>query len=186
MLDVSAGQHDRHNQLPSATAPNLSPLPSLARFVVRCRPAAIEKLGHVLGVLLPQKACRASVAGDRAALWLGPDEWLLLANEADASAIMRLSANASGATPHSLVEVSDAYTGLTIDGPQAAHVLNHGCPLDLSLSAFPSGMCTRTILGKAQVVLWRKATETFHLEIARSFGAYAWQFLKQARSDYDT
>src|SRR5256885_15175681 len=34
-----------------------------------------------LGCGIPARACRATVEGDRAALWLGPDEWLLIAPE---------------------------------------------------------------------------------------------------------
>ena len=33
---------------------------------------------------LPLKACRAAEGDARAALWLGPDEWLLLAPEHEA------------------------------------------------------------------------------------------------------
>jgi sarcosine oxidase, subunit gamma len=185
MLDAPAGRHGC-NQLPSAPAAKLCALPSLARFVVRCRPAAIEKMGQALGVLLPQTACRASVAGDRAALWLGPDEWLLLANEAERNGIMRLSIGALRAVTHSLVDVSHGNTGLTIGGAQAATVLNHGCPLDLSHSTFAVGMCTRTILGKAEIVLWRRASDMFHIEMGRSFSAYVWRFLEEARREYKT
>jgi len=55
-----------------------------------------------------------------------------------------------------------------------------GCPLDLDESAFPIGMCTRTVLAKAEVVLWRRAQQTFHLELARSFVAYVSRFLAEA------
>jgi hypothetical protein len=46
------------------------------------------------------------------------------------------------------------------------------CPLPLDLTAFPVGMCTRTVFAKAEVVLWRTAPETFRLEVARSFARY--------------
>jgi sarcosine oxidase, subunit gamma len=186
MLDVPAGRGSQFNQLPNATVANLCALLPVARFVIRCRPAAIETIGQALRVSLPQTACRASVASHRAALWLGPDEWLLLADEADAPEIAGLSAGVLSAVPHSLVEVSHGYAGLTIAGPQAASVLNHGCPLELSLSAFPVGMCTRTILGKAEIVLWRRAAEMFHIEMGRSFSAYVWRFLEEARCEYKT
>jgi sarcosine oxidase subunit gamma len=188
MLEVSACRHDRLDPLatatPSDTAAELCALPSLARFVFRCRPMMIEKAEHAFGLLLPKTACRASIAGERAALWLGPDEWLLLANEAETNEIMRLSTGALTAVPHSLVDVSHGNTGLTIKGAQAASMLNHGCPLDLSLSAFPVGMCTRTILGKTEIILWRRAAEMFHIEMGRSFSAYVWRFLEEARREY--
>jgi len=33
-------------------------------------------------------------------------------------------------------------------------------------------MCTRTVLAKADIVLWRTGQTTFHLEAWRSFAAY--------------
>ena len=86
--------------------------------------------------------------------------------------------------PHSLVDIGHASTGLVIEGPQATAVLSHGCPLDLSIAAFPVSMCTRTILGKAQIVLWRTAEETFRVEMGRSFGAYVRRFLEEARREH--
>ena len=35
-------------------------------------------------------------------------------------------------------------------------------------------MCTRTVFGKAEIVLWRIAPEVFHLDVARSFVPYVW------------
>src|SRR5690606_41574367 len=53
----------------------LRTLPPSARFAFRCRPEAVEKAEAAFALALPRAACRATTAGDRAALWLGPDEW---------------------------------------------------------------------------------------------------------------
>ena len=39
--------------------------------------------------------------------------------------------------------------------------VNAGCPQDLSLAAFPVGACSRTILGKVEIVLLRTAEDSF-------------------------
>jgi len=52
--------------------------------------------------------------------------------------------------------------------------------LDLRLSAFPKDMCARTLLGKADVVLWRTGPQQFHIEVWRSFAPYVHAFLMQA------
>lgn len=67
---------------------------------------------------------------------------------------------------------------------QAAAVLNAGCPLDLNLSAFPVTMCTRTLIGKSPALLWRTAADCFRVEIARSYSAYIWHFLNDARREF--
>lgn len=149
--------------------------PAMARHVLRGRPEALSAAEGALGFALPREACRSASLNDTHALWLGPDEWLLL-SAPDAGLGDRLEA-AMGGHPHSLVEVSDRQIGLVISGVEAEAVLSVGCPLDLDPAAFPVGMCTRTVLSKAEIVLWRTGPETFHLEVWRSFGAYLRQFL---------
>ncbi len=86
--------------------------------------------------------------------------------------------------PHSLVDGSDRQTGIEITGPDAAAALNAGCPLDLDPEAFPVGMCTRTVLAKTEIVLWRTAPATFRVEVSRSFAMYAWRFLVEASREF--
>jgi sarcosine oxidase subunit gamma len=86
--------------------------------------------------------------------------------------------------PHSLVDVSHRQTGLEIGGPRAADILNSGCPLDLDLTAFPVGMCTRTVLVKAEIVLWRTAADVFRLEVWRSFTDYVARYIAEVAREY--
>jgi heterotetrameric sarcosine oxidase gamma subunit len=112
------------------------------------------------------------MCGDRALLWLGPDEFLLLTTDETAPSLANT------------VDVSHRDTALTVTGPRAGWVINAFCALDLHQPAFPVGMCTRTVLGKAEIVLWRTATETFRIEVARSFAAYVWACLEEARREF--
>ena len=150
------------------------------RFLLRGGEAVAARAGPVLGLTIPQEACRAAVQADRAALWLGPDEWLLLAPEAEGRDIAERLLPALDGLPHALTDIGHGSAGLIVAGPAAAELLNAGCPLDLHESAFPVGMCTRTLLGKAEIVLWRTAPETFRLEAGRSFMAYVREFLLEA------
>jgi sarcosine oxidase subunit gamma len=161
-------------------ARGLAPLPPAARYILRggepVRSAAVAAAGDDI----PAEACRATVLGERGALWLGPDEWLLLAPERDGAALAGSVERALAGVPHSLVDVSHRQSGCELRGPHAATLLAAGCPLDLDERAFPVGMCTRTVLAKAEVVLWRTRPETFRLEVARSFVAYVSEFLAEA------
>jgi sarcosine oxidase subunit gamma len=130
--------------------------------------------------VLPQTACRSARSGDRAALWLGPDEWLLIAAQDDAGIIPGQLALALGDTC-ALIDVGHRSVAITVQGPQAAALINHGCPLDLSSAAFPAGACTRTLFEKAEIILWRVDEHKYHLEIERSFTAYVWRLLAEAR-----
>ncbi|HEY6482266.1 MAG TPA: sarcosine oxidase subunit gamma family protein [Steroidobacteraceae bacterium] len=170
----------------SRNAPALVPsallrtLPPASRFVLRSSRAVMDAAAAAIGLSLPAIACRSAQADPRAALWLGPDEQLLLSTVADGPALATLLEVALAGMPHSLVDVSHRQIALELHGTQAPVALNVGCPLDLDIAAFPVGMCTRTILGKADVVLWRTAAERFHLEVWRSFAQYTSAFLAQA------
>jgi len=155
-------------------------LPPAARFVLRGAPAVMTAAGAALGLQISDIACRSASTGVRAALWLGPDEQLLLAPVADGEAIAHQLGQSLSALPHSLVDVSHRQIALELSGPQAQNVLNAGCPLDLHLESFPVGACTRTVLGKCDIVLWRTGATTFHIEVWRSFADYASRFLAEA------
>jgi sarcosine oxidase subunit gamma len=157
----------------------LRALPPACRWVLRGGPEVRAAAEAALGVPVPAQACRAGLTGERAALWLGPDEWLLVASLAQSGLATRLE-RALGAMAHSLVDVSHRQVGLLVHGSQAAALLASGCPLDLDERSFPIGMCTRTVLSKAEVVLWRTGAQEFRLEVWRSFAPYVTQFLSEA------
>jgi sarcosine oxidase subunit gamma len=159
--------------------------PPRAKLVLRCRQEAAAAAGRIFGVLLPHTACRAAVAGNRAALWLGPDEWLLLAEDGDAEAISGQIEAALAGIHYSCVDVSHRSCGLAVKGPHAAAVINHGCPLDLSHASFPVGMCTRTLFYKSEIILWRVETHAYHVEIERSFAPYVWNMLIEVREEFE-
>jgi sarcosine oxidase subunit gamma len=159
---------------------NLIDQPPAARFIFRGRGPTVAAAGAAFGIELPQEPCRAAEAGPRAALWLGPDEWLLIAPDGARDAVSRDLPDRIGSEPHSLVEVSDRQVVVVVSGADAELLLSAGCPIDLDVAAFPIGACTRTVLGKTEIVLWRRAQDSFHLEVWRSFAAYLTAFLDEA------
>lgn len=156
-----------------------------ARYILRGSPDALAAAAQALGVPASSQVCRAQSAGGRAVLWLGPDERLLLGSDREEESMGDALERALAGTPHSLVDVSHRQSALEVVGPHAAVALNVGCPLDLHLSAFAIGMCTRTMLNKAEIVLWRTAEERFHLEVARSYVPYVCGLLGEAASELE-
>jgi sarcosine oxidase subunit gamma len=166
--------------LPTGPRFTLSEAPPAARFILRGAEPVRVACGMAFGVELPSQLGPAGEGAGRAALWLGPDEWLLLADGADAATVGEVLESVLDGTAHSLVDVSHRQIGLTASGPAAARVLNAGCPLDLDLKAFPVGMATRTVFDKVEIVLWRRAEAAFHIEIWRSFAPYLGGSLAEA------
>lgn len=151
----------------------IAPTPRLTRRSLRGDALA---LGAAFGLALPTVPCRSVISGTRTALWLGLDEWLLLAPPGSLDPVQPIEGAA-------VVDISHRQVGLVLDGPGVTDVLAAGCPLDLHASAFPTGMCTRTVFGKAEIVLWRQDAQRFHVEVWRSFAAYVDGLLRAAAAD---
>lgn len=154
--------------------------PVIGRLSIRCAIGVAQRIGADIGLDLASDINRATTAPGTAALRLGPDEWLLLAErEADPWLAARIGSVAGGA-PIAVIDVTHRTAGLVLEGPRVEDVLASGCPLPLDLAGFPVGRATRTLMAKAEVVLWRRGPETFHIEVARSVLPYTIQFLAEA------
>lgn len=154
-------------QATSMDAVSLAVLPPVARFNLRIAPEDLAVASKAFGVKLPTKIGQGAQKDNREAYCIGPDEWLLLAAEADQSAIVSAFDTARAQTAHSLTVLSDREITIGISGPAAADLLSVACPLDLSLMA--SGSAKRTVFDYAQVVLIRDGDDAFRLEVWRSF-----------------
>lgn len=163
-----------------ATSPGVRPLPAAARWILRGGPEIRAAAEGALRLAVPAAACRAAAEGESAALWLGPDEWLLISSEQRAEETAAALRAALAGRAHSLVDVSHRQVALEVSGPDAPALLATGCPLDLDASSFPVGMCTRTMLAKAEIVLWRTRAQGFRIEVWRSFAPYVSAFLAEA------
>jgi len=163
-----------------ATSPGVRPLPAASRWILRGGPEVRLAAEAALEVPVPATACRAAAAGDTAALWLGPDEWLLISPEQAADETSAALGAALEGLPHSLVDVSHRQVAFELSGGDAPLLLAAGCPLDLDAAAFPAGMCTRTMLAKAEIILWRTGADVFRIEVWRSFAPYVSAFLSEA------
>ena len=136
--------------------------PDLGRLSLRGDAVA---LGAAFDIELPSRPGATAVARGHTALWLGPDEWLLLAPLSSIDPRVNVGAGA-------VVDIGHRQVGLILEGPDAADALATGCPLDLHATVFTPGTCTRTVFGKSEIVLWRTGVHRFHVEVARSFAAY--------------
>ncbi|MFC3208884.1 sarcosine oxidase subunit gamma [Aquamicrobium soli] len=154
---------------------SLAEMPPAERVSLRVPADSVASLSRALGVTLPQKPKTSAAKGERIALWLGPDEWLVL--DAEGSDILGDCAKAKGL--HSAVGISHRNVAISVTGAKAAAAINSGCPQDLSLEAFPVGACSRTVFGKSEIVLYRTAADAFRVECWRSFSDYVFTHLSE-------
>jgi len=155
----------------------LKPLAARTRISLRANTEQVDAINEILSLQLPVKSKTSATKGNRSALWLGPDEWLLF--DKPKSSLKNLSAELDGILC-SAVDISFRNTAITITGVKSVDVINAGCPQNLSLDAFAVGACSRTLLGKSEIILFRTAKTVFHIECWRSFSDYVWKYLVDA------
>ncbi|MGA2709154.1 MAG: sarcosine oxidase subunit gamma [Steroidobacteraceae bacterium] len=163
----------------------MRPLPPATRLIFYGNARARALAATAWQAPFAEQALCAATHGPSATLWLGPDEYLLLAAAEDpADRVAQRLEEALAAAPHALVDISHRQTAIEVHGKHAEAILNGACPLDLDIGAFPVDMCTRTVFAKADIVLWRTAPDTFRLEIWRSFSDYVTGLLSVIARDY--
>jgi sarcosine oxidase subunit gamma len=160
---------------PSSSALRVVELPFLTQVNLRLDP----KGSSAPDLALPLEPGTITRTGDALALWLGPDEWLLVGPPGTR---FDLSAAASGA---SIVDVSAAGTTIEISGDRARDLLAHGCALDLHPSVFREGRCVQTMLAHAQVILVH-VDGAYRVLVRSSYARYLAEWLVDAAVEYVT
>jgi len=134
---------------------------------------------------LPLKANTFASSGERSALWLGPNEWLIIAEPSlGVSSIDHLRSALSGEFA-SVHEISGGNALLSIKGSKAAQLICKGCPIDLHAREFNIGDCAQSLIAKSPITLWKvDDSPEFHLLVRRSFANYLGLWLIDAAREY--
>jgi sarcosine oxidase subunit gamma len=137
------------------------------------------------GADLPLAANTVSAADDLRVLWLGPNEWWVVAPDAKrAELIERLRQSFAG--QHTAVtDVSESRTVITLSGPAARDLLARGISLDLHPRAFGPGQCVQTGMAKANVVLHQiDDAPSYEIYVLKSFSDYLWRWIGLVAEDF--
>lgn len=191
MAETAAGRRSAFDALGLAAAPapgaaiTLAPLADGGRLNLRLDPALAEAAA---GWSLPTAAGTVwQGEGGRRALWLGPDEWLLLCPLAEVGEASAALAAALAGHHHALVDLTDNYASLSLAGRPAADVLAKGCPLDLD--RFAVGRVAQSLIGKVDAIIERRPDSpggglVFEITVRRSFAHYTWEWLADGAREF--
>ena len=166
----------------SSAAIGLREVPLLTQIAVRARPgsAAHEAIAAATGVGLPARAGEVAGSPDgTAVLWLGPDEFLVIAPPGTDSLTAELE-EALADAPGQVVKVSAARAVIELTGPAARDVLEGGVPADLHPRVFPAGRAVTTQLGAVRIILWHTHPDRHLVLVGTSFAGHVARWLLDA------
>jgi len=144
-------------------------------------PAAVE---DALGFPLPLEPNTAAAGPAATALWLGPDEWLVVTVPGREGPLAAGLAQALSGLHALVLDVSDQRTVIAVSGASAPGILAKGTALDLRPPAFDPGRCAQTRLARALVIVHRPDdAPTYDLYVDRSYADYLWRWLERAARD---
>lgn len=146
-------------------------------LALRGRAGDAAKVRAFAGLELPREPNTVADAGTIRALWLGPEEWLLVCERTAAE----LPAVPDGLT---VTDVSHGRAALRLSGPQARNALAKACALDLHPHAFPVQRCAQTLIAKIPVLLDHVHADAFDLYCPRSYAGSFWHWLIEACEEY--
>jgi sarcosine oxidase subunit gamma len=176
--------------LPLATSAGvvIQELPFIAQLDLRLdpRPAALDEAERALGVRPPASPNRVADRTGLRALWLGPDEWLIVGSADDPEALERRVVAAVAPVGGTVVEVSAARTILELRGPRVRDLLARGCSIDLHPNVFAAGTCAQTALAHVDVILECVAGDRFRVFVRTSFAPYLAAWLADSLSLMDS
>jgi len=151
----------------------LAEVPFVPQVNVRATPEGRSAAGDAFGVALPTHPNTVTRAGDTVALWLGPDEWLVLNQPCR-----------SDGEGWSAVDVGALRTTVAVGGSAILDLLAHGCALDVA--ALTGAWCAQTLLARARVILLCEAPDDVRILVVASFANYVADWLLDAANEWTT
>ncbi|MDT8343742.1 MAG: sarcosine oxidase subunit gamma family protein [Thermohalobaculum sp.] len=142
-------------------------------------PAMAAAVRAATGAAVPAPL-RLESGADGRAVWMSPDELLLLTAIGDAPAALATAEAALSGQHAMALDVSDARVVFRLSGAKVAEVLAKGAPVDLRAAAFSVGSARRTHLGSIAVGFWRLGPEEWEIVCFRSLAHHLADWLAQA------
>jgi sarcosine oxidase subunit gamma len=154
---------------------------------LRCDPTDPQALAAALpalGVALPLSPNTFNEESDIRILWLGPDEWLVVAPMTKIHLFEKINSAWAG-FHHSVIDITGGQTVVRIEGEKARQLLNQGCTLDLHHRVFKVGYCAQSLLAHVPVLISRISNNQnsicrFDLVVRRSYADHLAKWLVDA------
>jgi sarcosine oxidase subunit gamma len=148
----------------------------------------ITAIGKNLNMILPTEANTSTSDETLTALWLSPDEWMLVSNnevnedtntyDVEDSLINNISKVNLGA----VTDVSDQFVMINIRGSKVFDLFATGSPFNFNDFKNKKGSVVQTILSHIDVIIHLTEINNVNLLVRRSFSQHLYSWLNDSAS----
>ena len=148
----------------------------------------ITTIGKNLNMLLPIEANTSTSGESLTALWLSPDEWMLVSNEIvsedsnNYEVEDNLINNISKANLGAVTDVSDQFVMINIKGSKVFDLFATGSPFNFNEFKNKKGSVVQTILSHIDVIIHHIEINEVNLLVRRSFSEHLYSWINDSAS----
>ena len=183
MLDLSRTSPLAHRKSPDNIAVDMREIAGRGMIDLRGHTTDRKFMSaakSVLGFDLPKVPRTSAGFGDIKALWLSPDQWLILCNGDKANALHAELVKELGNTHSLAVNVSDMRAIIRLEGEHARTTVMKGTSIDLTHGDYPASSVRRMKFAEIAALLHIVEDSVIDIYVFRSFADYTWDFLLKA------
>jgi len=148
----------------------------------------LTKIGKNLNMILPTEANTSTTSDKLTAIWLSPDEWMIVSNEIESKDDNKHELNEmlfnsiSKTNLGGVVDVTDQFVQLELKGKNIYEIFLAGCPFNFNEFKRKKGSTTQTVLNHIDIILLNKDKNFVNLFVRRSFAEHLWFWIEDSAS----
>jgi sarcosine oxidase, subunit gamma len=148
----------------------------------------LSTIGKNINMILPVEANTSSTSDKFTSMWLSPDEWMVISNnsidkdnnnyEIEELLFNKISKTNLGA----VVDVSDQFVLINLNGEKVFDLLSSGCPFNFTNFKTKRGAVAQTLLTQIDIIIHHKELNNINLFVRRSFSEHLMSWIDDAAS----
>ena len=146
----------------------------------------LTNVGKNLNMILPTEANTSTTSDKLTAIWLSPDEWMIISNElaskdTNKSELYEMLFNSISKTNlGAVIDVTDQFVQLELKGKNIYEIFSAGCPFNFNEFKEKKGSTAQTVLNHIDVILHHKEENIVNLFVRRSFAQHLWDWIEDS------
>ena len=148
----------------------------------------LAAIGKNINIILPIEANTSSSSENYTAIWLSPDEWMVVSNNIDSKdnndyEIEELLFNKISKTNlGSVTNVTDQLVMINLSGEKIFDLLSTGSPFDFNDFRSKKGSSAQTLLTQIDVIIHHNQINSVNLFVRRSFSEHLMSWINDSAS----